>query len=145
MGSWPAGSSLRLRLWGQFSWALSGIPAWLQVSVCPDSDSWLSSKAGAGPSQDVGVVMLSMTCVPVLSVATICSTDWHDGGQAVVIADECVSGSGPVGTDHELVDAAAVAFGFAGVAPQLTDSPPRPATLVPVRRSKTATVLSKPP
>ena len=36
------------RLWGQFSWALSGVPAWLQVSVCPESDSWLSCKAGAG-------------------------------------------------------------------------------------------------
>ena len=64
---------------GQFSWALSGVPAWLQVSVCPDSDRWLSSKAGGGLSQEVVVVMLSRMCVPVLSLATICSTDWHDG------------------------------------------------------------------
>ena len=50
--------------------------------------------------------MLSMTCVPVLSVATICSTDWHDEVQAAVVEDECASGSGPVGTEDELVDAA---------------------------------------
>ena len=49
--------------------------------------------------------MLSRTCVPVLSLATICSTDWHDGPRRIV-EDECMSGSVPVGTEDELVDAA---------------------------------------
>ena len=62
------------------------------------------------------MVMLSRTCVPVLSLATICSTDWHDECQAGVIEDECVSGSGPVGAEDELVDAARAPQGFAGVA-----------------------------
>ena len=35
-------SQTRVRVEGQFSWALRGLPAWLQVSVCPDSASWLS-------------------------------------------------------------------------------------------------------
>ena len=63
----------------QFSWAVAGVPAWLQVSVSPDSDSWLSSKAGAVPLQELVVVMLSRMCVPVVSLATICSTDVHVG------------------------------------------------------------------
>ena len=31
---------------GQFSWAVSGVPAWFQVSVSPDSDSWLNVEGG---------------------------------------------------------------------------------------------------
>ena len=80
--------------------------------MCPESDSWLSCKAGAGLSQGVVVVMLSRTCVPVLSLATICSTDLHDeAGRQEVIEDECVSGSDPVGADDELVDAAGAGSG----------------------------------
>lgn len=37
-----SGLRAQVRHSGQFSWALRGIPVWLQVSVCPDSASWFN-------------------------------------------------------------------------------------------------------
>jgi hypothetical protein len=61
---------------GQVSWALSGVPSWLQVSVSPVRVRSLSVD-GVGLTGPV-VVMLSRTWVPALSLATICSTVVYD-------------------------------------------------------------------
>ena len=66
---WPCRRSIPATDAGQCSWALSGVPAWSQVSVSPDSASPLST------AELVGEVLVAVSSVrtPELSVARMCS------------------------------------------------------------------------